>query len=220
MPEVIERIVYRYDELSPRAKERALDQYRQNDLHDEWWDSIYEDAVAVAALLGIEIGTRSQRSPRGKTYQEPQLFFSGFSSQGDGACFAGSYRHPDSDIVKAITAYAPQDEELKRIAEGLTVSQVTARMKYGGQLEAKITTSGNYSHSGTMNFDVSITADPEDYDDNFADLEADLIRLLRDFADWIYKQLEAESDYLNSEEYIAERFADNEDRFDEDGVMI
>jgi hypothetical protein len=51
-----------------------------------------------------------------------------------------------------------------------------------------------------------------------ADLENDLQALLCRFADWIYEQLEAENDYLHSDEYVDERLADDE--FDEDGVLV
>lgn len=221
MSEVIDKTEFTYDELSPWAQQRALDKARSQEYYYDWWEFIYEDAVATGALMGIHIDTHTVKTNRGREYQETAIFFSGFCSQGDGACYVGHYYQPKHDVVKTVTEYAPQDEELKRIAEGLTVLQVTARMKYGGHVSAIITTSGNYSYSGTMNFDVSHDNDASSgYANDFEDIESDLTQLLRDFADWIYKQLETENDYMYSEEYIVEGFKANENLFDEDGTMI
>ena len=204
------RTEFSYAELSDEAKERALEEARTQDTGYDWWDSIYEDAVTVGALLGIEIG---------REYRETCIFFSGFWSQGDGACYTGHYSQPAHDVVKAVTEHAPQDEELKRIAEGLTVLQVTARMQHRSRVAAAITTSGNYSHSGTMNASVSFVDALEDFEWDIS-FETDLTRLLRDFADWIYKQLKAEDEYMHSDEYLIEGFECNDHKFDEDGVMI
>ena len=43
-------------------------------------------------------------------------------------------------------------------------------------------------------------------------------QLMRDFADWIYKTLEAEHDWLTSDEVVDEALA--EETFDEDGAVI
>lgn len=222
MSDVIDKTEFTYDELNAEAQEHALEKARYRDHGYDWWDCIYEDAVRIGALLGISIDTYTVKTSRGREYQETCIFFSGFCSQGDGACYTGHYSQPKHDVVKVVTEYAPQDEELKRIAEGLTVLQVTARMKYGGHVSAIVTTSsGYYSHSGTMNFNISHDNDASSrYGNDFADIESDLTQLLRDFADWIYKQLEAEDEYMHSEEYIVEGFRADDNKFDEDGVML
>lgn len=210
MSEVADKTEFTYAELSPQAKERALEQARSREQHFDWWGSTYGDAVRIGALLGIDIATKHSH--------HPSIYFSGFCSQGDGACYTGHYSQPAHDVVAAVTEHAPQDTELKRIAEGLTVLQVTARMKYGGHVSAIVTTSGNYCHSGTMNVEVDFHEDVEL--SQMGGIDADLTQLLRDFADWIYERLEAENDYMYSEEYIAEGFEANDNKFDEDGVMI
>lgn len=43
--------VYQFEELSDKAKQRAMDWYREASYGDEWWESIYEDAENV----GIKI---------------------------------------------------------------------------------------------------------------------------------------------------------------------
>ena len=213
MPRTIERTVYAFAELSDAAKEAARDSWRLQNRHDEWWDGVFNDAVECAECLGIEIDG-------GKTGHRPSIYFSGFWSQGDGASFRGRY-NLKPDAIEAVTAYAEQDEELRAIAEGLTRLQVTARLKYGGALECRITTdNSNYCHSNTMNFET-VYVDTENEAPNPSEQEEDdLAVLFRRFADWIYDRLERENEYLNSDECIDEQLTSNEYEFDEDGAMI
>ena len=47
------------------------------------------------------------------------------------------------------------------------------------------------------------------------------IQLMRDFADWIYKEIEADYDYITSDEAINERLTEDGDyEFTEEGEMI
>jgi hypothetical protein len=43
---------------------------------------------------------------------------------------------------------------------------------------------------------------------------------MRDFADWIYRQLESEYDYANSDESVDENILCNEYEFDENGKLV
>jgi len=38
MPTEVNRLVYRFEELSDKAKERAREWYREGGLYDKWWD--------------------------------------------------------------------------------------------------------------------------------------------------------------------------------------
>lgn len=49
--------IFKFDELSDKAKEKARDWYREASLHDEWYESIYEDAANVhIKITGFDIG--------------------------------------------------------------------------------------------------------------------------------------------------------------------
>lgn len=209
--EIEEKTEFAFDELSDSAKQTALDaeRYSEGYLHHEWWDGVYEDAVNMAAILGIEISTTRHTPHKGKPYYSTDISFSGFSSQGDGASFEGSYK-PKPDAVEKITNAAPQDKELLRIATALSVLNITQRLLGGEPLECRIMATGRYSHSGTMH----IT-----YDGDWpGTAEEDLLQLMRDFADWIYKRLDEEHDYLMSDDVVAEQLADS--TFDEFGSVI
>jgi hypothetical protein len=93
MPEVICTTVYQFPELSDAAKERALSWYRELGPHDDWWGAVYEDFERVCEILGIRLKTTPVRLMGGGTRAKPCIWFSGFCSQGDGACFEGYWSH-------------------------------------------------------------------------------------------------------------------------------
>lgn len=198
MPRTIEKTVYKFDELSDAAKERARDWYRELIFSDSCdWECIYEDAKTIAKLFGLEI---------------ENIYFSGFASQGDGACFEGTYAYKKG-AAKAVREYAPQDAELHAIVDGL--QDVQRRNFY--RLTASCTHRGRYYHSGYMSVDVEECANRWR---DIGDDEGELRDLLREFADWIYSQLEAEHDYQTSDEAVDESITINEYEFDEDGNRV
>jgi hypothetical protein len=57
MPRKIVIEVFRFDELSNRAKETARDAFREHNLDYEWWESTYEDAANIGLkLTGFDLG--------------------------------------------------------------------------------------------------------------------------------------------------------------------
>jgi len=202
MPQVIENIAYTYDELSEAAKEAARDWYRQGALDYDWWDSVYYDAGQIAKILGIEIDRKDKNTPA--------IYFSGFWGQGDGACFEGSYSYAKG-AHKRIREYAPLDDELHRIADNLLAIQ----RKHFYQLSARVTHTGRYYHEFCTSIHVFHESDWAD-----ADTAEDLADILRDFMRWIYRRLEAEHDFLLSDETIEEYFRATDCLFDEDGRLF
>lgn len=208
---------YTFEQLSDKAKAAARDANRDWNVDGiDWWDYTYEDAVRMGALLGIEIGQAVHTQP------DPDIQFCGFWSQGDHASFAGEYR-PKADAVSLVKAEC-NDEELIRIAEALTVLQLTAKLLYGDVLWATI------KHSQRIGIDVEVTAIDEGHDtvntrfedandtDVTDDEEKQVRSLMNDFASWIYCSLEAEYDYLTSDEALDDALADR--LFDGDGTLI
>ena len=88
MPELICTTVYQFPELSDAAKEKARSWYRELGPHDDWWDAVYEDFERVCEILGIRLKTTPVRLMGGGTRPKLCIWFSGFCSQGDGACYA------------------------------------------------------------------------------------------------------------------------------------
>ena len=88
MPEVICTTVYQFPELSDIAKDKARSWYRELGPHDDWWNAVYEDFERVCDILGVRLKTTPVRLMGGGTWAKPCIWFSGFWSQGDGACYA------------------------------------------------------------------------------------------------------------------------------------
>jgi len=65
----------RFNALTKRQRDEILDKNRHwNVEHTEWWDVVYDHFKHDMEAIGIEV---------------ERMYFSGFSSQGDGACFEG-----------------------------------------------------------------------------------------------------------------------------------
>lgn len=196
---IIETKAYQLHELSSEAQEKAIDDFRNHESYLDygWWDFVYEDVKTIASLFGLEID---------------EIYFSGFYSQGDGACFEGCYSYKKGS-VKAVEEYAPTDMELYGIVKGL--QDIQRRYFYG--LTANTKHRGYYYHSGCMAVSV-YQNDGMDYAN--IDVEREVTDLLRQFADWIYTRLEDEHDYLMSDEGVRATIELNEYEFDEEGDRI
>lgn len=209
---VIEKTIYQFDELNDAAKEKARQWYRDSSASDTFYaDCVIEDAVECAAIIGIEIDHRTWTNPYGHSGKEPKVYFSGFLSQGDGASFDADYRYKPG-AVKAIAAHTGNNETLVSIAKRL---QELQRVNFY-QLRATIKQSGHYCHAYTMRADVYR------YDDKpvDADTEEELLDCMRDFANWIYRNLEREYDYQNSDESVDEAIRTNQYEFTEEGELV
>ena len=204
--------ICKFDELSDEAKQTAINSNRSWSIQDsDWWDSSFESFADAADLFGLDIRQTRKSLVGGGHRYDPTIFFSGFSSQGDGACFEGDYSYKKGALESTKQAF-PGDSELLCIVQGLQ----TLQQRNFYQLTATTKHRGHYNHSGCMD----ITVDRADGKAVSDDDEERLEQLLRDFADWIYSQLEKEHDYLTSDEAVAESLRANETEFTEDGQHI
>lgn len=197
----IEKEVFKFDELSDRAKDEVRLQ-----LSDDWydWSYMYDDFVRMGEILGIEIDTRPVKLMGGGYLGEPKIYWSGFYQQGDYLTFEGRYRYAKG-AVKAMKAET-NDPELIRIAEALQAAQ----RPYFYRLEAIMSTRRDY-----------MIVEVEDREDNYREIpDKDVEEAMRDFAHWMFKQLRDEYEYLNSDEYISETCEANEYEFDNNGRIV
>lgn len=191
--------VYKYDELKPAAQEKAREWFREGSAGGNWWvESVDEDAQTCLRLIGFTIDN---------------IYWSGFSSQGDGACFVGRW---EADKVKAgkLQEHAPQDYELHRLAR--IVEAIAKEFPHASFTVRHV---GHYHHEHSTSFDVSIVDENDDEIETEAATKAekDLIEASRDAMRWIYRQLQRECDYQNSDDTVAENIRANEYNFTEDG---
>lgn len=84
MPRIHETTLYSFDELSSEAKETAISSFQEDDsyLDYEWDEYTISDFKTILELIG---------------YYNIECYFSGFWSQGDGACFSARFSKEIND---------------------------------------------------------------------------------------------------------------------------
>lgn len=200
--ETITRELYKYAELSDSAKERARDWLREAMQGDAYFAEYLTEEFAdtIAPAFGWTIG-----KARGSRAQKA-IYWSGFSSQGDGACFDGTWYPSDVNAAK-LAEYAPTDERLASLMADMV--GIAARWPDDGG-GATVRNTGHYSHSGCTSFSADI-------DDEA--LLGDLKCCSRSLMDWLYRSLEKEWEYQNSDAVIAETIDANGYEFTADGSI-
>ena len=190
--------MYGFQELSEAAKEFAISNYCENlDFHFHA-QGVIRDVKNCARILGVDIDA---------------IYYSGFSSQGDGACFVGDYEYKPRAVI-AIIQHAPDDTVLQSIAVNL--QKVQKKQFY--KIRAKCSHTGyRYYHSGCMEVSVYHT------DDQYRDIggfKGEVTELLRGFADWVYEQLKKEYWNQVSENAAIDYFDSNNCEFYENGRLV
>lgn len=202
----IQTQVFNYSELSDAAKAKARDWFREYDAGDTFGaDCVIDNAKETFAICGISID---------------RVYYSGFWSQGDGACFEGTWRARD---VKpgGIAAHMPADEELKRIA---SVFEEIA--KEFPDASFSVEHSGYYYHEHYADFSFSFpdnddgTDWPENKRDEYTKKCEQLEENAKDAMRWIYNALEEDYDWRNSDEQVAETIEANEYTFTAEGKQF
>ena len=184
--------IYSFNELSEDAQQKAIDKYRNQEVD---YDFVVEDAQTIFTILGYEFTDTNQ-----------PFYFSGFYSQGDGACIASAHWSYQKGCLKKIQDYAPLNYELHKIAKDLQKFASTSFYT----VTASIRHSGHYYHEISMSYDLDCEKGSFD-EDTFRDLTADLCK-------WLYNQLENEYEHQTSDEATKEWLQDQE--FNEAGEVI
>lgn len=202
------------------AQERLIEKYRDINVdYYGWWESVYQDFVRTAELFGIDV-------------EEDNVQFSGFWSQGDGASFTfcehcvdivdafaaldvtkefGSgpltgyalrFHDLAEAVFRAFNPYAQITPEGRRVADGMTITakRVSSRYSHSGTVSASL----EYDYVG----DEDIDACPG-LRDRLEELGGEIDELVERVADALYDALEAEYDYLTSDEAVWETIVAN-----------
>lgn len=181
--------VYTFDELSEEARKKVLENLRDMNVDFVGWDEcVLEDMKEQLEKAG---------------FMEPKIFYSGFSSQGDGACFDVSYI--DVDLIIANSG-VPEFAQLK----GKLVGGIK-----------KNSYANHYSHAGTRYVEL-------DYDDSDEEQDEELLTRLTEYVEQrrveycydIYNALGKEYDYQTSDEAVIEAIRINEYLFYGDGILV
>ena len=180
--------IYEFIELSDSAKQTAR-QWCIDNCMSEWCEQEIEELTEFASMIG---------------FTDFKIYFSGFSSQGDGACFTGNYKY-NKNSVKLIKEFAPLDKNIIAIAKSFQEMQ---KLEFY-RLTAKVSHCGNYYHENSMQFDFSRS-------DNKV-LSKESTEYFKDFARYIYKALEENYTFQTSDVCVDENLSYNEIYFYENG---
>lgn len=208
MSRTVEIKAFTYDELSEKAKEKARQWYREASDSDGNHEAVFEDFEVIAGFMGFEIDANTRTAKSGRTIREPKIYYSGFWSQGDGACFSGIWRARDVRIGELL-GYAT-DATLTRIGEAFREIA-----KSYPELWFRVKHSGHYYHRFCTDFEFEWPDEMQDSD--VSAVEEELTDLSRDLMLWLYRALEKEYECQNSDEVVAETIEINEYEFLEDG---
>lgn len=192
---------YTYNELSEEVKAKLRDKRRYSEYYpyNDWHEGVIDMAKEEAEKFGLRID---------------EIYWSGFSSQGDGASFTGSLRFKQTDEELYEGVHPIYDELLKH--------HLFAKLQANGPMYTycSITQSGYYYHENTMYFDWEFDGEEERAADYLCSVEEGLSEALRDYARWIYEMLEKDYDYYMSDEVVDEDIAAQELTYDEDGSEV
>ena len=187
------------------VSEKILEKYRHiNVEHHDWWDCEYECFREDMKAKGIDV---------------ERMYFSGFWSQGDGACFEGRF----DDVRTFIDSHFKPDE----------YPMIRKLLDEGGSVLLSVSHSGHYYHENCTSFSfdadtlenvMSIPTDfhqqvvesmDEKLSTEVADFEKASIEIFKNHMRDLYRRLETEYDGLTSDEAVAEAIIANDLNEDE-----
>lgn len=176
-----------------------LEKYRCINVdYDNWWDCIEADFVEEMKAVGVLVD---------------KVYFSGFWSQGDGACFVGCMANTLTYLDHHHQGQFPMIRKL---------------IEVGGDIHVTSAHTGRYCHAHS----VAIIAESDHFyrcleakselqeaviqqwdealDKELSDFEAAVTDQWRAYMDDVYRRLEEEYDYLTSDDAVWETLEANE----------
>ena len=212
-----------FDELTSDQQQQVLEKYRSREVENDDW---YESTLAywgekLRAEYGIDCFDEERVAGSGGRIfiqKAPQIRFSGFSSQGDGCMFEGSLENAPRFFTRLNEEYTSLSED---VLTSLEQNQV--------HVYWDVTHVGHYCHSYCSERYLSVENLSETWNYTefqetvFAALEGHILEQEAGITAWyhaicnqIYRELEAEYESLQTDEYLAERFREENLHFDED----
>lgn len=192
--------------MTSEQRERLLERHRYiNVSHDDWYEGVYAVFKEDMKAIGVDVWS---------------IFFSGFSSQGDGACFQGGL----DDTRKYLDHHHQgQYPMIRKLLEH--ESRVYAQCKHLGryyhhnctEFWVDAGTLTNMVDQPTEFHEAIVKQWQKQLDHEVAAFEKDIIEQWRTYMQDLYRKLEAEYDYLTSDEAVWEAIGANElDQMEED----
>lgn len=208
----------RFEALSEDDKQIILDRHRDINVDHGWWDRVYSDFAEDMKAVGIAV---------------TDMYFSGFWSQGDGACFEGRV------------------DDWRLFLESLGYTDELMVQHFADHASFSVSHSGHYYHEHCTRFDAEFYL-PDQYVDeehfleyhgfgeelrdaaliavlskfDGRELEDEFAEAFKDHMRDLYRRLENEYEYLTSDEAVLETLHANDmldqiiDEYTEEGETV
>lgn len=185
------KTVYELNEV----KEKAIEENRYINVDfDDWYNFIFHDWKEKLEKIG---------------FCNAEIYFSGFGSQGDGACFDCQPYYINLDLILNNLDFT--DEEKEKIYNLKDCFNLTIE---------KNSYANHYSHEETRYVNIDYLDVENEEDENLIGCLSEKLEDLRcNLCKQIYKDLEKEYDYLTSDDAIYETLQANEYYFEENGKI-
>lgn len=170
--------IYKFSELSKGAKEKAIKRFSDINVDfEEWSDYTIENYTNKLNELG---------------YDDVKCYFSGFWSQGDGACFTA-----------VVNLYKWGKKH-----------KISTKLIEKGDMTAKITHNFRYYYAKSTNVEVYVNGESNDKIEALRDkIESIIEKEREEIGNELYKELRDQYNYLTSEEAIVETIKANDYEF-------
>lgn len=197
--------IYKFEELSDTAKERAREEFKKYYPDYDWYEDIYSDFIKKVKKYGFDL--------------EPKdIMWSGFSCQGDGASFTCERLHK-----KVFLKYA--NINVKHGLEKVFLDGTTMEIERNGSRychKNSVTVAVCYYDIGCDSSSAQYEAQKRNRIDSYLNevsflVEKKLIELKDNLCEELYRKLEKRYYSLLSDENIDEEITCNEYEFYEDG---
>ena len=189
--------------MNSEQRERLIERHRYINVElDDWHQSVYEGFKEDMREVGIDVR---------------RMYFTGFWSQGDGACFEGAFGN-----LRAYLDHHHKDQ----------YPMIRKLLEHDGYVYIECRHSGHYYHENCTQFSTDhdtfyrLVECPTEFHEQIVDqwdkqleyeiddFERDVTEQWRSYMQDLYRKLEEEYDYLTSDEAVWEAIEANE--LDED----
>ena len=181
----------KYDTLTEDQQQALIDEHRDYNLHDQWYEYWMDDVKEIGKILGFNF---------------EDIFFR-LHVQGAGVGLVGRWYYEEGSCDK-IREHAPKDNVLHAIADEFRLIQLKCVMLGCEDVYVDLLARCDYYTSHNVEY---CFPEGNDFDDPYPNLENDLIDAMKDFERWAFKAINTEYDYLTSDEAIIERLRDDDD---------
>jgi hypothetical protein len=197
---LIQQEIFTIDELDTKAKNKAIEYARESlELSDPDW--IIEEFTSLLEKLG---------------FSDVKIYYSGFYSQGDGACLTGRYSYDSIglDWIKENWPEIPCYDTIQALQELGKVLYIDY------DTTPKIYHSGRYYHSNTMYTEYDSSYQPDNLLPKIDSLLDEFLGYAKELAGYLYEMLEDDYNDCSSEESIIEFYNANDYEFYADGTKF